>query len=625
MKALLKVGYGCNDHCTFCHTLPMRETNGSAAEVHAKIDRAKALGHTMVVLSGGEPTIRPEIFRWAEHVVELGMDFGLVTNGRMLSYPEFTEKLLALRLRYVYLSLHGGTAKVHNSLVRSQAFAESYGAFAQLTGKGLDLHANCVVTKQNVKHLRGVVDAMLPYPDVSVKFSMVEPKGGGDVLFRRLMPRVEEVAEAVCDAIAYGDEKTGGEGPHFAHGALPLCLMPGLEHRYDDLKTHRFATMIEVGEGDYFPVDDRNKVQPEETCAGCGHRGPCPGLYRGYEEEFGFEELKPPAPVPRSNSYNYTFERLVGDGVAEERCLLRDGQLGVTPWDQGRHLFVRRSGRWALYRADSRDFNDAEMATLKNELGQVYVDASRKAAPTDFARDLVKLEQSSLCGQCSEREHCAGVFEPRFENVFGRDDAAVVETLKGFEGRVLDVGCGEGPYLEELAEGIASGRLEYVGVDPDSVSLGRFRVRLSKALAERGADLSKVALHVAGVDELGALDLGSFDGLLVLRSWNHLPSPERALAAWEPLLRQGAEVLVVDNIAFGLARSQQGSARGESGPAVFEHYRNDGAAEAAAVFGGAYRLEERRDVGPLTSNQWLLRYRWQPQGSPSNRGKLERQ
>ncbi|HLU47209.1 MAG TPA: radical SAM protein, partial [Planctomycetota bacterium] len=81
MKALIKVGYGCNDHCTFCHTLDVRHIDAEAAEVHRKIDRAKALGHTMIVLSGGEPTIRPELVRWATHAAALDMDFGLVTNG----------------------------------------------------------------------------------------------------------------------------------------------------------------------------------------------------------------------------------------------------------------------------------------------------------------------------------------------------------------------------------------------------------------------------------------------------------------------------------------------------------------------------------------------------------------
>ncbi|MCA9610116.1 MAG: radical SAM protein, partial [Myxococcales bacterium] len=247
MKALIKVGYGCNDHCSFCHTLDVRHVDAEAAEVHAKIERAKRLGHRMVVLSGGEPTIRPELVAWAAHVAKLDMDFGLVTNGRMLSYPALVDQLVARRLRYVYLSLHGGTAKVHDLMVRSEAFEQTFGAIGVLSGRGLDFTVNCVITRHNVEHLRGLVDAVRPYEDVRLKYSMVEPKGGGAALFEHLMPKVSRVAEKVRDAIDYGRSI----GVHrVTHGAIPLCLMKGYEDCFDDLKTHRFRTMIEVGEPD---------------------------------------------------------------------------------------------------------------------------------------------------------------------------------------------------------------------------------------------------------------------------------------------------------------------------------------------------------------------------------------
>ncbi len=120
MKALIKVGYGCNNHCTFCHTLDVRHIDGDSDEVERKIDRAARLGHTMVCLSGGEVTMRKELLRWAARSAARGMDFGLVTNGRMLAYEELVAKLMKHRLRYVYMSLHGGTAKVHNSLSKSR-------------------------------------------------------------------------------------------------------------------------------------------------------------------------------------------------------------------------------------------------------------------------------------------------------------------------------------------------------------------------------------------------------------------------------------------------------------------------------------------------------------------------
>jgi MoaA/NifB/PqqE/SkfB family radical SAM enzyme len=168
--ALIKVGYACNEHCTFCHTQDIRPIQGERGEIEAKITRAKALGHTMVVFSGGEPTIRPELLDWAARVAALDMDVGLVTNGLVLAYDDVVAKLLASRLRYVYLSLHGGDARVHDAIVRAEAFAAARRALANLAGK-VDLTVNCVVTQQNLAHLRALVDLVLDHEGAVVKLS----------------------------------------------------------------------------------------------------------------------------------------------------------------------------------------------------------------------------------------------------------------------------------------------------------------------------------------------------------------------------------------------------------------------------------------------------------------------
>ncbi len=456
MKALVKVGYGCNNHCTFCHTLDVREIDADTVEVDRKIDRAARLGHTMIVLSGGEVTMRKELLRWAARSAARGLDFGLVTNGRMLAYAELVDRLMKLRLRYVYMSLHGGTAKLHNSLVRADAFEQTYAAVGNLAGRGLDFTVNTVVTRQNVDHLRGVVDALLPWPDVVVKFSMVQPKGGGEKLFEHLMPRVSDVAAKVKDAIEYGLEKSGGR-QGFTHDGIPFCLLPGHEQRYDDLKTHRFATMIEVGEPDFFPVDDLAKVQPDDECGRCAVRGPCPGLYAGYREVHGDGEVRAVTGRARSNSFTYVHEATHGRLAAGDQaaaCPVRTD--GVTPWDRGRILFLREGDRVERYRTQSRDFTDVEIAHTKLQLGQVYDDISAKDAPDDFARDLAALRRSAVCDPCAERDRCGGLWERTGEDVFTRDDRRVRDALGQLRGDVLDVGCGEGRY-EDLGRPRSAG------------------------------------------------------------------------------------------------------------------------------------------------------------------------
>jgi pyruvate-formate lyase-activating enzyme/SAM-dependent methyltransferase len=598
MKALVKVGYGCNNHCTFCHTLDVREIDAPTDEVDRKIDRAARLGHTMIVLSGGEVTMRKELLRWAARSAARGLDFGLVTNGRMLAYAELVERLVKLRLRYVYMSLHGGTAKLHNSLVRADAFAQTVAAVGNLAGRGLDFTVNTVVTRQNLPHLRGVVDALLAWPDVVVKFSMVQPKGGGEKLFEHLMPRVSDVAARVRDAIEYGLEKSGGKQT-FTHDGLPFCLLPGHEHRYDDLKTHRFATMIEVGEPDFFPVDDLAKVQPDDECGRCAVRGPCPGLYAGYREVHGDGEVKAVTGRARSNSFTYVHEGTHGPLAAAGgagACPVRTD--GVTPWDRGRILFLHEGERVERYRTESRDFTDVEIAHTKLQLGQVYDDGSGKLAPDDFARDLVALRRSAACDPCAERDRCGGLWERSGEDVFTRDDARVRDAVRALRGDVLDVGCGEGRYEDVIAPGAEAALVRWVGLEPDPSR--------AQALRARAASWPGAEVRLGEAEDVA--DEARFDHVLVLRSWNHLHDPRRAAAALARALRPGGTMLVVDNLAYGLLRRR---APADPGPgAAWEHFRNDDAGRAHALLSALpLELLERADVLPGSSNQWLLRYR----------------
>ncbi|MEM6994199.1 MAG: radical SAM protein [Myxococcota bacterium] len=593
MKALIKVGYACNEHCTFCHTQDVRHIQGDASEVERKIDRAAALGHTMVVLSGGEPTIRPELSRWAARVAALGMDFGLVTNGLMLAYPKVLGSLLEHRLRYVYMSLHGGEAKVHDRMVRAESWEAANTALNNLSGRGLQLTLNCVVTQQNVEHLEGLVRRSLRWPDVTVKFSACEPKGGGLHLMGRLVPKLSTAAAKVADAIALGRSLSGPDGPRFVHGGFPLCLLPGLEDAYDDLRTHSFRTMVEIGEPDLFPVDDDNKVHPP-ACDGCGLAGACPGLFTEYHRRHGAGELRAASDGDRGNAFDWVLETTLPERDAPSCPLKADG---VAPWDRGRDLFVRHDGRVARYRANGRDFAGATIVRTKHDLGQVYLDATRKAAPDDFPRDLVKLSRSEECRSCPHEDACTGMFEPTFEDLFSRDDAEVRERLAAMRGEVLDVGCGEGPYDDILGRLADEGRIAWTGLEPDPAAAARVAQRRPWG-----------QVHAVAAEACTEVLRGRvFDHIVVLRSWNHLEDPVAATAALAAMLRPDGTLLVVDNVVFGLARTPRQLARARAAALPREHRRNDDVQTAAHTLSAAgLRIVERRPVTPDGANQWLV-------------------
>jgi MoaA/NifB/PqqE/SkfB family radical SAM enzyme len=296
VKALLKVGYTCNNNCVFCHSSEHRgHRDLSTAELLRKIDLCAAAGRTMVVLSGGEPTARHDLLQVAAHVVRRGMDFGLVSNGRMLAYGKLLDRLVELRLRYVYVSLHGDR-EAHDAMVRAPAWAQSLAGARAAAGRGLRPTVNCVVTRTNLRRLRFVVDALLGAGELTVKYSMVEAKGSALDDFETVVPTVTEAAAAIVDAIGYARAR----GLAAAHDGTPFCLLRGLEHLYDDLQTNDFADMSEAFEEGLFPVDELNRTRPGSVCAGCALAARCPGLYVAYHERRGTGELVPVAPTPRA-------------------------------------------------------------------------------------------------------------------------------------------------------------------------------------------------------------------------------------------------------------------------------------------------------------------------------------
>lgn len=269
-------------------------------------------------------------------------------------------------------------------------------------------------------------------------------------------------------------------------------------------------------------------------------------------------------------------------------------------------MFVRLRDRMRLFKAGTSDFSEPELVAIKDTLGQIYVDVSGKVAPDDFARDLRKLTLDPECARCDAYDGCPGCYHAVRADVFSRDDARVRDILRGLEGDVLDLGCGEGPYLDVLAARAAEGKLRYLGVDPDQARVALLGSRHPWARYEAG-----------DIQVLSRLRAGPFDHVLILRSYNHLPDPGAVVDAAIAHLRVGGTLLVVDNVAFGLVRTEAHVMRAESGAAGFEHFRNDSSEEAAALLASRpLTLLERADVTPATSNQWLLRYKRMPEASP---------
>ncbi len=282
-RVIIKTGYTCNNDCLFCHAKGKREyPNLKTGEIKKKIMKAKMLGIDMIVLSGGEPTIRPDIMEIARFVQLNGMELGLISNGRMLSYDSFFKQLYERGLRYVYVSLHGDE-RAHNIITKTDSFQETLEGIINVSKSDSELIVNCVVTKKNTRCLKKIVDVLKNLKVSKLKYSFPEPIESTEN--RRIIPDISDSAAIVKDAIDYGR----ANGLSMGLDGFPLCLIGGYEGFVDDLKTNKIFHISESFEDGFSPADFGNTIKLG-SCGKCMKKDRCPGIFREYLK-LGYEKI----------------------------------------------------------------------------------------------------------------------------------------------------------------------------------------------------------------------------------------------------------------------------------------------------------------------------------------------
>ncbi len=111
------VGYHCNNDCVFCSEndeylqmsqyKPLSEIKNDIIMVREKYDFINVMGR--------EPTLRPDLFEILDFIKNLGFkQAGMTTNGRMFSYPQFTQSVLDKGINQIGISISGSNPKTHD-------------------------------------------------------------------------------------------------------------------------------------------------------------------------------------------------------------------------------------------------------------------------------------------------------------------------------------------------------------------------------------------------------------------------------------------------------------------------------------------------------------------------------
>ncbi len=139
----------CNLKCGYCRARATAEPEPgelSTKEAQSFIDEI-APYRPMLILSGGEPLLRPDIFLLARHAVSHDLRVSLATNGTLLTH-EVVDKIASAGVSRVSISLDGPTPEEHDAVRGRGCYLQALKGIENLRGR-VDFQINFTITSRN--------------------------------------------------------------------------------------------------------------------------------------------------------------------------------------------------------------------------------------------------------------------------------------------------------------------------------------------------------------------------------------------------------------------------------------------------------------------------------------------
>ena len=185
-----EVTRSCPLSCKHCRAAAQNtpyEGELTTEEARRMLDSIAAMAKPVLILTGGEPLLRPDVYDMAAYARDLGMRPVLATCGSLLT-DETARKLKEAGIATISISIDGADAESHD------AFRGTDGAFAAaLTGietaqrAGIDVQINTTVTRDNVDELADILEIAVDAGTKVFNPFLLVPTGRGKELADREM------------------------------------------------------------------------------------------------------------------------------------------------------------------------------------------------------------------------------------------------------------------------------------------------------------------------------------------------------------------------------------------------------------------------------------------------------
>jgi len=292
----------CNQACRFCSN-PETEHELTLEDARKRVDDFVERGYNGIILTGGEPTLYPQLEEVIAYACEKGIHARMITNGQLTADRDLVARLKAAGLSHVHLSVHTHDEELQVFLTGKEDSLANIGAsldnFIEL---GINVDINIAIQAYNCKHL-----------DETVKWLAGRWPHLSHFVFNTLDPSSDRVAENPDTIPKLVDIELGlrralslllRSGRTFRVERLPLCYM--VEFAYASTETRK---IVKKEERIVHFLDEKGFVRQTswdhgkaDCCSVCTLNSICAGLFemdKAYSSSVLYPIFVPIEPIVR--------------------------------------------------------------------------------------------------------------------------------------------------------------------------------------------------------------------------------------------------------------------------------------------------------------------------------------
>jgi len=200
----------CNLACVHCRRLDVAhelcKSDLTTAQAERMIDQLADFAKPILVFSGGEPLMRPDVFDLARRASRHELITALATNGTLID-AAMASRIAAAAFDRVSVSLDGADATTHDAFRQLPgSFGRALEGLRYLRERKVPTQVNCTIARHNAHQVPDVLRLAEQVGAVAAHFFLLVPVGCGEQIADDQMLSGQQIEELLTQLYALSTE-----------------------------------------------------------------------------------------------------------------------------------------------------------------------------------------------------------------------------------------------------------------------------------------------------------------------------------------------------------------------------------------------------------------------------------